>query len=190
MSDSFSDHSDNAELTSSPLSSDLPPVEPPSGRFIVQLFVVPGLIVAAIVGVWLLIGRLASAEQDWQKLVQDLKSRNEHRRGRAAHGLATALAAEQRRSGDGPRLATNPQVARELSDFLAEALKSSVQDEAAIEQQKYLLRVLGLLDVPDVVLPVLSEALQPTRDREVRHFAVLSVATIAQRANDRGVGLS
>ncbi|HLQ43503.1 MAG TPA: hypothetical protein VK137_02140, partial [Planctomycetaceae bacterium] len=69
MSDSFPDHSDNAELPSSPLSSDLPPVEPPSGRFIVQLFVVPGLIVAAIVGVWLLFGKLASAEQDWQKLV-------------------------------------------------------------------------------------------------------------------------
>ena len=73
MSDSFSNHSDNAELPSSPLLADLPPVEPPSARFIVQLFVVPGLIVAVIVGAWLLFGKLASAEQDWQKLVQDLK---------------------------------------------------------------------------------------------------------------------
>src|SRR5439155_23866789 len=31
----------------------LPPVEPPSARFIIQLFVVPALIVALIVAVWL-----------------------------------------------------------------------------------------------------------------------------------------
>ena len=37
-----------------PLGEDLlPPVEQPSARFIVQLFVVPALIVMAIVGVWL-----------------------------------------------------------------------------------------------------------------------------------------
>ena len=55
---------DNAELPTFP--ETLPPVEPPSAKFIVQLFVVPGLIVAAIVGAWLLFGKLASAEQDWQ----------------------------------------------------------------------------------------------------------------------------
>jgi len=42
----------------------LPPVEPPSAGFIIQLFVVPGLIVLAIVGVYLLFGKLATVGQD------------------------------------------------------------------------------------------------------------------------------
>ena len=66
-----------------------------------------GLIVAAIVGVWLLFGKLASAEQDWQALVADMKSSNEHRRGRGAMGLAQALAVDQNRKSEGPRLTTN-----------------------------------------------------------------------------------
>lgn len=103
------ENADNAEVPAS--AESLPPVEPPSAKFIVQLFVVPGLIVAAIVGVWLLFGKLASAEQDWQALVADMKSSNEHRRGRGAMGLAQALAVDQNRKSDGPRLTTNPQVA-------------------------------------------------------------------------------
>ncbi|MFN8856728.1 MAG: hypothetical protein ACK50P_14265, partial [Planctomycetaceae bacterium] len=66
------------------LPEDLPPVKPPSVGFIVQLFVVPGLIVGAIVGIWLLFGRMATAEQDWQRLVVELQNPNEHRRWRGA----------------------------------------------------------------------------------------------------------
>lgn len=188
MNAEFHDHTDNAELPTAPES--LPPVEPPSAKFIVQLFVVPGLIVAAIVGVWLLFGKLASAEQDWQALLADMKSSNEHRRGRGAMGLAQALAADQNRQTDGPRLATNPQVAQELSAFLAETLKSSSQEPSVIDQQAFLTRTLGMLDVPDAVLPVLRDAMQENRDREVRKNAVLAVATIAFRATERGTPLT
>ena len=52
MPDLLAENQDNAELPSQP-----PPVEPPSAKFIVQLFVVPGLIVAVIVGAWLLFGK-------------------------------------------------------------------------------------------------------------------------------------
>ena len=179
---------DNSELPTS--SESLPPVEPPSAKFIVQLFVVPGLIVATIVGVWLLFGKLASAEQDWQALLADMKSSNEHRRGRGAMGLAQALAIDQNRKLDGPRLTTNPQVAQELSAFLADTLKSSSREPVVIDQQAFLTRTLGLLDVPEAVLPVLCEAMQETRDREVRKNAVAAVATIAHRANDRGTPLT
>ena len=187
MSDSFSETQDNSEV---PLPPDLPPVEPPSAKFIVQLFVVPGLIVAAIVGAWWLFGKLASSEQDWQALVQDLKSGNEHRRGRGAMGLAQALVADRQRTGDGPRLATNPQVAQELSAYFAESLKSSSQEPSAIDQQAFLARTLGMLDVPDVVLPALREGLQAAHDREVRKNSLLAVATIAHHAHERGVTLS
>ena len=179
---------ENAEL---PLSSEsLPPVEPPSAKFIVQLFVVPGLIVATIVGVWLLFGKLASAEQDWQALLADMKSSNEHRRGRGAMGLAQALAVDQNRKSEGPRLTTNPQVAQELSTFLADTLKRSSQQPVVIDQQAFLTRTLGMLDVPESVLPVLHEAMKDTYDREVRKNAVAAVATIAHRANDRGTPLT
>lgn len=181
------DHADNAELPPTP--DHLPPVEPPSAKFIVQLFVVPGLIVAAIVGVWLLFGKLASAEQDWQALLADMKSSNEHRRGRGAMGLAQALAADQNRQTDGPRLATNPQVAQELSAFLADTLKSSSQEPSVIDQQAFLTRTLGMLDVTEAVLPVLRDAMKESRDREVRKNAVLAVATIAFRATERGTPL-
>ncbi len=189
MSDSPAEAQENSELPAA-LPADLPPVEPPSAKFIVQLFVVPGLIVAAIVGVWLLFGKLASAEQDWQALLADMKSSNEHRRGRGAMGLAQALAADQNRKGDGPRLSTNPQVAQELSAFLADTLKSSSQEPAVIDQQAFLTRTLGMLDVPDAVLPVLREGMKETRDREVRKNAVLAVATIAFRATERGTPLT
>ncbi len=184
---------ENSEITSltDQLSIEqLPPVEPPSAKFIVQLFVVPGLIVAAIVGAWLLFGKLASAEQDWQKLVQDLKSGNEHRRGRAAYGLANALAAEKRSNAPGPKLATNPQVAQELSSFLAETLKGSADDKAIVEQEKYLIAAVGELDVTEPVLAVLREAMQSKQNAEVRQFALRSVANVAFRAADRGERIS
>jgi HEAT repeat protein len=179
---------DNAELPNS--AETLPPVEPPSAKFIVQLFVVPGLIVASIVGVWLLFGKLASAEQDWQALLADMKSSNEHRRGRGAMGLAQALAIDQNRKVAGPRLTTNPQVAQELSAFLTDTLKSSSQEPVVIDQQAFLARTLGLLDVPESVLPALREAMKETHDREVRKNAVAAVATIAFRAHERGTPLT
>ena len=189
MSDLPADAPDNSELPAA-MPENLPPVEPPSAKFIIQLFVVPGLIVAAIVGVWLLFGKLASAEQDWQALLADMKSSNEHRRGRGALGLAQALTADRNSKSDGPRLATNPQVAQELSNFLADTLKNSSTEKAVISQQDLLTQAVGFLDVPNVVLPVLRDAMQESRDREVRKNAVRSVALIADRANQQGKPLS
>src|SRR5437660_8463498 len=85
------------------LPEDLPPVQPPSAGFIIQLFVVPGLIVMAIVGVYLLFGKLASGEQDWQSLLVELKHPNEHRRWRGALGLGQVLNADQEMGDRGQR---------------------------------------------------------------------------------------
>ena len=43
------------ESESLSLPEDLPPVEPPSAGFILQLFLIPGLIVAVVFGVWCLV---------------------------------------------------------------------------------------------------------------------------------------
>ena len=44
--------------------ADLPPVEPPSAGFVVQLFVIPAAVVVVVIIVWLLFGKLAGGERD------------------------------------------------------------------------------------------------------------------------------
>jgi hypothetical protein len=62
---------DSASRTPSTLSPNdaLPPVEPPSAGFILQLFVIPGVIVTIIVLVWLLFNWLAQMGNDPQAYV-------------------------------------------------------------------------------------------------------------------------
>ncbi|HUQ72515.1 MAG TPA: hypothetical protein VM165_23510, partial [Planctomycetaceae bacterium] len=149
----------------SELGNDLPPVQPPSAGFIFQLFVVPALIVLAVVAVWALFGRLAAGEQDWRALVQDLSSANPHVYKRAMFGLAQVLDTDRRlrKDTDPERLAVNPQIATALSDLLQKQLRQAVQDEESLSVQVYLSRALGLLDVPETTVPVLIEALDPQR---------------------------
>src|SRR5581483_11046738 len=128
------------------LGDDLPPVEPPSAGFIVQLFVVPAIIVLAVVAVWALFGRMAAAEQDWHRLVQDLDSANPHVSKRAMFGLATLLDNDQRLKDAGQHLAANPQIASALSRQLEKALQAPAKNEEAVAMQVYLARALGLLD--------------------------------------------
>jgi len=117
---------------------DLPPVEPPSAGFIVQLFVIPALIVIAVIGVWALFGKLASANQNWQALVQDLQSANKHRRGPAAASLANLLLQDQRREENGQQLAANPQLARSIAALFREKLKTPRTNEETSLQLQYL----------------------------------------------------
>lgn len=168
------------------LPDDLPPVEPPSAGFIVQLFLVPALIVMVIVGVWALFGKLAAGEQDWRVLVAEVRNNNELRRWRGALGLAQMLNVDRQLGDAGQHLATNREIATELSELLDERLASSSQSDEDIKQQSFLTLTLGSLDVPDVVLPTLQKAMGPTHDRDVRKNAVGAVALIAGRAQENG----
>jgi HEAT repeat protein len=160
---------------------DLPPVKPPSAGFIVQLFVVPALIVLAIVGVIGLFGQLSESEQDWRELVQELGSSNQHRRWRAALGLAHLLKADQDRPAAEQRLTRNPRVAESLVALLDEQLASRSSRDDDLKQQAFLARTLGMLDVPEVVLPALQRAMHSDHDREVRKNAIASVAVVCGR---------
>ena len=76
--------------------TELPPVEPPSARFIVQLFVIPAaivlvLVVAYLAFVQLPFGRLANGGRDVMDYVRSIKSTNEHRRWRSAQDLANLI---------------------------------------------------------------------------------------------------
>ena len=46
------------------LPEDLPPIEPPSAGFIMQLFVVPAIIVMVIIGLWALFGKMVAEEEN------------------------------------------------------------------------------------------------------------------------------
>lgn len=166
--------------------AELPPVEPPSAGFIVQLFVVPALIVAVVIGVWVMFGKLASGKQDWQTLVRELGSSNAHRHQRAAVGLAQMLRADLEAGEDGEHLSENQQIAAALASLLSERLDSPSGDEDSLQQQAFLARTLGFLDVPETVLPVLTEAMSAGHDRDIRRDAAASVALIAGRAQEAG----
>jgi hypothetical protein len=168
------------------LGDDLPPVQPPSAGFILQLFVVPALIVLAVVAVWALFGQMAAGEQDWRRLVQDLDSANPHVSQRAMFGLATLLDHDQRLRDNGQHLAANPQIAEALARQFDKTLHAPAGSSEALSMQVYLARALGLLDVPEATVPVLTRALSAEYNEEVRKGAVLSLAMIAGRALDRG----
>lgn len=172
--------------SSDQLGDDLPPVQPPSAGFIVQLFVVPALIVLAVVTVWALFGRMASTDQDWRRLVQDLESANPHVHKRAMFGLAQLLDTDQRLMDRGQHLAANPEIATALAAQFDKTLQAASRDEDSLSMQVYLSRALGLLDVPEATVPVLGKALGSLVDVEVRKGAVTSLALIAGRALDRG----
>ena len=70
----------------------LPPVAPPSGKFIVQLFMVPGLIVGLIVCILLLFNWLFGGPRSPEAFLQKLDDPNTEVRWRAAADLAAAAA--------------------------------------------------------------------------------------------------
>ena len=160
----------------------LPNVEPPSAGFIVQLFVVPAVIVMVIIGVYLLFGRLASGEADWRQLVTDVRSENSHVRWRSALTLAQVLQDDALRKERGQQLASTPEVAKALTDVLVDLLKKPNPSEEETQQTDYMLKAVGLLDVPETAVPVLLTAAETQRDREIRKQALNSLAVICGRA--------
>ena len=171
------------------LSDDLPPVQPPSAGFIVQLFVVPGLIVLAVVVVWAAFGQIAAGEQDWKSLVEQLQSPNSHIRKRGMYGLAQVLDQDRRLGDRGQHLAENTEIATALSEQLSKEVKSGSTTEESVGFQLYLCRALGYLDTPQVTMGPLRQALLPTCDIEVRKSGVSSIAMIAGRALEKGTPL-
>jgi len=172
---------DESDRDSLQLPEDLPPVQPPSAGFIVQLFVVPGLIVLAIVAVWLLFGKMASSEQDWKRELVELQNPNQHRRWRAAQGLALMLKADQDLGARGEHLARNREMAQALSDMLTGELKQAGQGDEEVKHEAFVARTLGMFDLPDVVVPALEQAMRSGNDREVRKNAIVSIAVMADR---------
>jgi len=176
----------NATGSTEGLPENLPPVEPPSARFIVQLFLIPALIVAGVVGVYFLFGKLATGELDWRQQVDNVRSQNPHVRWRGALSLAQMLDADARLGADSQKLAENPDVAAALSELFTETRAIAPRDKQTESQLEFLTKALGRLDAPQTVFPVLIEAVNTDDDPLLRKHGLTALAMIAGRALEQG----
>ena len=161
----------------SPVSADelLPPVEPPSAGFIIQLFVVPAVIVLAVVLLWLLVTTLATqGERDPAKIVAALRGSNQAR-WQKAEELANMLRLEKRY----PELKGDSQLAAQLAELLDEQVDEGRDDKNSISLRYYLCRVLGEFHVDDGV-EVLLKAARVDKERDVRREAINALAVLSQ----------
>jgi HEAT repeat protein len=163
----------------------LPPVEPPSASFILQLFIVPGVIVVVVVMIWLMFNWLAQKGNDRDAFVRAL-ARNNDARWQAAFNLANALRAE-RGAKNGP-LTGDGELARQLAEILDREIAAGSMEDNPVTLRIYLCRALGEFRVPGG-LPVLIKAAQTERDpkeSDVRRAALEGIALLAANIEASG----
>ncbi len=166
----------------------LPPVLPPTPGFLLQLFLIPGLIVVAIVLVWTLFYALAHMGSDAESHIAELE-RDGPSRWHAAYNLSYAL-----RGGSNEALREDSNAAARLAAVLdrelsaqpasggvaSEGLNSVEQALAQGRLRLYLASALGYFLVPQP-LPALNRAANFNRapsDVDVQTAAVESIARL------------
>lgn len=108
----------------------LPPIAPPSGRFIAQLFLVPGLIVAVAVLIYLGSSYLVRSSHTVDSFLKELDSNNPEVRWRGAHDLAQVL-----KRPESLKLASDPKFALDLAERLDKALAEVEKEEQASAEE-------------------------------------------------------
>lgn len=158
----------------------LPPVEQPSAKFIMQLFVVPALIVLAIVGVWLSFSWLVrSTTIGPEKLIEGVEKGPSVARWQRASELADML--HNRRYAS---LKLDHESARHLAQILDREIDQSQdgQDGQQSATLRYFLaRALGEFEVLDGTGTLLraAETKRTPDDELVRHGAIEALAVRA-----------
>lgn len=163
----------------------LPPVEPPSATFIIQLFVVPAVIVAIIVLVWTLFNWLAQMGNDPMSFVRALE-RNNEARWQAAVNLADAL-----RDPRNVALKQNTAVAQKLAEVLTTEIADNPADKSSLQLRVYLCNALGEFTVPEVV-PALIRAATAGKEPDekyVRFAAIKGLAVFTANLGPRDAAL-
>jgi len=161
-----------------PLGEDLlPPVEQPSARFIIQLFVVPALIVVLIVAVWLAFNWLVrSTELGPEQLIQGIEQGPNVARWQRARELADML--QDKRY---PEFRQSHKSAGDLARMLEREIDQATMKEDDVEFRKYLARALGEFDVEDGTDALLKAAKsnRDPADQQVRDAAIQAIAVRA-----------
>jgi len=155
----------------------LPPVQPPSATFILQLFVIPLVIVSIIVMVWLMFSWLAHMGSNPRDMVRDLKKLNDVSWQRALT-LADVL-----RNPAYDELKDDVEMATDLSAILETQIASGNTEEPSVKLRMFLCRALGEFRVAEVV-PVLVTAATTERapaEIDVRRAALQALAVFANQ---------
>jgi hypothetical protein len=107
----------------------LPPIKPPSGKFIAQLFLVPLLIVVGILGLFFVFKGLIGigGAHTAQEFLNSLDQTNSDVRWRAAQDLAQVLPRDD-------KLASDPKFALDLAERLRKSLKDGVDCETSLAE--------------------------------------------------------
>ena len=156
----------------------LPPVEPPSAGFILQLFVVPGIIVVIIVMVWLLFHWVVRTGSDPHEYVLAMQRENDNS-WQAAVNLANALCTP---GAQGTELRQNASLAGDLATMLDAQIETGSMKEQALELRYFLCKALGEFEIP-AGLPALVKAAGTHRsdeESEVRLAALQAIAVLAE----------
>ncbi|MBX3431813.1 MAG: HEAT repeat domain-containing protein [Pirellulales bacterium] len=158
----------------------LPPVEAPSGAFIMQLFIIPAVIVAAIVGAWLLINSLARRDQlAPDDVVARLRSQNPSR-FQVANDLADMLRMPERY----PDVRPDADLAAALGKLLDEMVAAGDDSDASVSMRTLLCGFLGEFSVTDGALALVNAA-KNDPEPSIRRKAIGSLAVLAQTLADR-----
>ena len=170
-----------ATTSNQPINPDdsLPPVEPPSAAFLVQLFLVPGVIVAIIVCVWLAFHWLAHLGNDPQAYVRTLRRANEGR-WQAALNLANDL-----RGPNGSGLKADVKLASDLGSILDDEVGSGRTGEQSETLRLYLCRALGEFSVPEAA-PALVRRVNANDDDPTTQAAIEAIAVLATNLQNAG----
>lgn len=108
----------------SELPKGLPPVQPPSGKFLAQLFLIPLGIVSVAVCILVFLNWLVGGFFTPEQMLQDLRNGNTEVRWRRASDLAQVLKRDD-------NLAANPSFALSIEELLRQAMKDNQQSERA-----------------------------------------------------------
>jgi hypothetical protein len=144
---------------------------------VVQLFVIPAVVVAVVIVVWLLFGKLAGGERDATEYVRQLRLSSAN--WRSAFELASLIRNDA-------RLGSDPRLLGELTDLLAYELDHDENPRLT----QYVALTLGAFQTLDASLadgrkvdPIetLARALEPKYETPIRIAAAASLAKQAAR---------
>jgi hypothetical protein len=154
----------------------LPPVEPPSAAFLIQLFVVPALIVLVIVGLWLSFNWLVRRTSP-ETMIQGLEQGPSVARWQRASELADML-----RNKRFPEFKRNAEAAGKLARILDREIDQATSERGMKEEditlRYFLARALGEFEV-QAGIDVLVNAAETQRvpsERLVRYGALEAIA--------------
>ncbi len=160
----------------------MPPVEPPSAGFVVQLFVIPAAVVVVVIIVWLLFGKLAGGERDAIEYVRQLRSPTAN--WRLAFELASLIQHDA-------KIGSDPVLLGELSDLLAHDLDQADADPMLTQYLTLSLGAFRTLEAKtntgqsiDPLVP-LSRALSTKYATPIRIAAAASLAKQAARLDGK-----